>query len=408
MVASSLPGVSGTLAPTFEIEVNNEPIGAVRNLIRQVEYESADGLADVARISLTNPDGMVSDRKIFQPGNEFSLFGGYGNKSQLTHIGRVRIIKNVPNFPQDGMPTMVVTGYTRDSQMMDNAPKKPPKGSGKNKTVAEIMKGDKQKGKGGRVFRDMAYDEIVEARAGDYDFAWDIDIVPGGEKRVVQKVGVSDYDFVQGIANITGFSFWVDADEKGKWTLHFRDPAKLKEFGAQEKEHTFEYDFVDGSSLLSFVPELLVKDSKTNILVTIKDKEDGTIIRAEVEEDNTTPPEMDATGDQTAEVQGEYTSASSIKLQFNDYSFDVISNRRFTLEAEAIEWAQQWFRRMKQNFILSRGKIIGVEDLMARQIHNLKGIGKAYDGRYYFSRVKHIFSDSAGYTCDVGCRKEVQ
>jgi phage protein D len=380
------------LAPTFRIEVAGYgDLESTHRLITHVEYESADGLADVARLRISNPDRVISDSKILQPGNEFSLFGGYAGQT-LKHLGRVLIIRNVPNFPQDAEPTMAVVGYTKDCLMMDNEPKKSKD----------------------RVYPDQNWHDIVAKKAKEYDFTPDIDEVPGkavswvkgkGTKGPIQKAGMNDYEFVQGIANIKGFVFWVDGDKDGKWTLHFKDPEKMKE---QETKYLFKYDFYNNSSLLSFTPELLIKGAKTNIAVVVKDDTTGTVIKATIEEDNQDAPDMSAFWAAESKMDKEYPSSTSIRLAFDSYSFDVVTSKKFKAEADVVSWATQWFRRMRQNFILSKGKIVGTEDLMARQIHGIDGVGIGYSGDYYFHKVRHIFDNSAGYMCDIGCRKVVE
>jgi phage protein D len=376
-----------TLAPNYAIEINGEDIGEnISRFVRHVEYESADGIADMAMIRLVNPDALISEAKVFQPGNEMSIFMGYGSFATLNHVGRVVLVRQVPNFPQEAEPTLTVTGYTKDSAMMDNQPEK-----SKNRT-----------------YDDEKWSDVVGKKAKEYKMETDIDPTPDAPKKIIQKSGVSDYDFVKGMANITGFVFWVDGkagpNSDSNWTLHFKDPKKLQE---QDKTYTFKYDFGDEGSLLSFVPELLVKGAKTKLAVSVKDRLTGRTLRAEVVEENEGAPDLDATGDLTGGVQEEYTTASDIKIYFNNFSFDVVTNRRFQIEAEVTDWAQQWFRRMRENFIMSRGKTIGIETLMARQTHGIEGVGKSYSGQYYFSKVKQIQNESEGYVCDFACRKVV-
>lgn len=371
--------------PAFAIEVEGkETIVGVTQLIQRVEYESADGIADVARLTAVNPDFIVSNAKVFQPGNEMSIFMGYG--SDLQHVGRVIIAKNRPMYPQNAMPTIQIVGYTKDAKMMDNAPE-----------------GSKKKGgKGGRVFKDAKFSDAVEERAGDYDFETDIDDTPDTEHNFIQKAGLSDYEFVKGLSNIAGFVFWVDGDEDGIWTLHFKDPEQLVE---QEETFTFKYNLGDLSSLLSFQPELLIKGFQTKIAVKVKDIKTGRILEAEVEEENDDAPDVSAEAEPTAELEGDHTTASDIKLFINDFSFEVTANRRFKTEAEIIAWAQQWFRRQRENFVLARGRLIGVESLRSRQVHTIEGIESGLEGGYYFTKAKHIFSNSDGYVIDFGARK---
>jgi len=159
---------------------------------------------------------------------------------------------------------------------------------------------------------------------GAYGFELDADpYTVGGPKDLLQKVGVSDYEFVKGLANITGYIFWVDADEKGVWTLHFKDPEKMVE---QEKKYTFKYNFGDGGTLLSFKPEVLIKGAKTKIVAKTMDPFTGKVLAAEIEEtDAKKSPELEATGDQDGPVEKSYPSGSAVKLYLNDFAFEVVS-----------------------------------------------------------------------------------
>lgn len=383
--------MSGTFAPIRAIEVEGTDIGKeIDRFVQYVEYESADGLADVGRIRLVNPNSYVSDAKIFKPGNEVSFFAGY-SQSELKHIGRIKVVREIPNYPQDNEPTLTVVGYTKDSEMMDNEPG----GKVGDKTSTD------------RTWVASSFSDAVEMVADRYGLEVDIDPTEATNKNVIQKVGVSDYDFVRGLANITGYYFWVDGDENGVWTLHFKRSDSSQADLGQEKIYTFRYNWEDEGSLLSFTPELLIKGAKTKLAVTVKDRRSGKVLLAEFEEENDAAPDTAAAGDLTGQVQGEFTTASDIKLFINDYSFEVVSNRKFTTEAEITDWAQQWFRRMRENFIMSRGVTIGNETLAARQIHKIEGISQAYEGEYFFSKVKHVLDDGQGYKCMFGARKVV-
>jgi len=258
-----------------------------------------------------------------------------------------------------------------------------------------------------RTYAAIAFSDAVEMVADRYGFKLDIDPTETTDKNIIQKVGMTDYDFIRGLANITGYYFWVDGDRNGVWTLHFKHPATSKAELGQEKIYTFKYNWYDESSLLEFTPELLIQNSKTKIAVTVTDRMTGKNMFVEVEEENNKSPDLNATGDLVGKVEGQYTTASDIKLLIEDYSFEVISNRRFKIESEVVEWAQQWFKRMRDNFVLSRGKTIGCEFLSARQTHNIDGVGSAYNGEYFFSKVKHILNDEVGYVCDFGARRIV-
>jgi len=382
--------VTDTSAPVWNIEINGSDIGSeAGRFVSHVEYESVDGMADMAKVRLVNPDNLVSDSKLFQPGNEMTIYAGYA--TSVEPLGTVKIIRNVPNYPQDGEPTLNVDGYTMDSDMMENEP----------------PESKKKKGKGGRRFMDMTYSDIVAERIKDYGFKPDIDPTEEAARMCIQKAGMNDYKFVKGIANIVGYIMWVDkvpsAFGPAEWTFHFKHPAGL----TQDFENVYKYNYHNDTNLLSFRPELLIKGAKTKLVVKVKDRESGDVFDAEVEELNDAAPDMKSTAAIDEPVDGEYTTASDIVLAFGGFTFDVISNRRFSTKAEVTAWAQQWYRRMRDNFILSRGRVIGDNTLFARQTHSIEGIGTAYDGQYYFSKVKHIINSNDGYTCQFGARKVV-
>lgn len=410
----------GFNAPNFDLRVAgaNVPEG-IRNLVQRIEYESSDGMVDLIRIifrdpKIIKPKGLtvpgplggigaggggsgtelsLRDTKVFQPGNLVTVSMGYG--TELRHIGGAIIRKVLPNFPRDDIPSVEVVAYTKDSVMMDNAPEK----------------SKKKKGKGGRAFKKTTYADAVRERAGDYGFELDIDDTSDSPHSFIQKVGLTDYDFVRGLSNITGYFFWVDCDEGGKWTLHFKNPDTLAREVLQDKIYTFKYDQLDLGSLLEFQPELAIQGSSTKLEVKVKDPVTGKTLEAKFEEENEESPEVAITASTIRVLdevlEGEYSTASDVKLFINDFSFEARANRRFKTEAELIAWARQWFRRNRENFVLSSGTIIGVETVFARQIHKLDGLGMGLDGEYFFSNVNHTMDKDSGYTLDCNMRKLV-
>lgn len=380
---------SDSSAPNYALEVNGQPVAkGIKQLIKKVEYESTDGMADLMKITCINPEDQLSNAKVFQPGNEIFLWMGYG--SSLKPIGRAIVAKHRPDFPTDGMPMLQVVAYTKDHKMMDNAPEKSKADAGKH----------------GRIYKNEKYSEAVKtiAQSDFYKMEVDVDDTPESAKEFIQKVGLKDYDFVQGLSNLTGYVFWVDGDANGKWTLHFKDPTKLKE---GDKLYKFLYNIGDMTSLLSFQPEMLIRDLETKIKVQFFNIKKGKPDEFEIEEDNNQSPDVEAQGDMTGDIQKPYTTASDLKLYIGDFSFEMIGNRKFKDASDLQNWARQWFRRNREQFIIGSGRLIGVEDLMARQTHELEGLGQGYDGKYYFTKVRHVQSEDLGYVCEFSARKVV-
>jgi len=323
----------------------------------------------------------------------------------LVHVGRVKIYKNMPTFPQDGWPTFEAVGYTKDHDMMHRQP--------------EVSSRDRANGargsqRGGRRFTQLKYSEAVAERAEDYGFELDIDDTHDEPSNFIQRAGMSDYDFIKGLSNLTGFYFWVDGDEQGTWTLHFKDPETFD--SGQERIFTLEYNNGNFSTLFSFEPEFLITGAVTRIRARVRNARTGRIMEAEFTEDNLDAPDLafeEESGGlgfdsvDLPEIESAPATSTAVQLFIGDYSFEDLTSRRFGTEAELINWARQWFRRQRENFILSRGVCIGVEDIMCRQVHTISGVGTVYDGDYFFSRVKHkMDGEGQGYTLDFNCRKQ--
>jgi phage protein D len=406
-MAGEAEDIGGDNAPTFNISVNDNPVSdGVRALIQSVEYESNDGMADLLKIVLHDPidrrgNRQLSDSTLFQPGNEISVeYGYYG--AVLDAVGRGIVRKVRPIFPRLGVPILEVICYTKDCLMMDNSPE-PLK-------VRKVLKNKKvqlKNSKAGRRFIDSKYSDAVMLKAQDYGMTPDVDESPDKPHEFIHKAGMTDYDFVKGLSNLTGFYFWVDydfADEE--WTLHFKNPETYVE--PQEKKFNFKWGAGEFSTLLEFEPELAINSSITKLRAEIKDPVSGNLLEVDIEETTSdiSDPIDRSEGTGEERITSAPGAASQIKVFLNEFSFEIRTNRHFKTQEELAAWTQQWFRRQRENFVMSKGKTIGVETLRARQIHTLSGLGVNYNGDYQFNLVRHVFKLN-GYECEIACRKVI-
>lgn len=372
------------LAPGFKVAIAGSELGVrLTELVGELEYESVDGIVDEARMTIANPDLALTDSPIWQPGNELDIWFGYG--AELGYIGRTIIVRPELRFPSDGMPTIQIKGFTKDWLMMRNTPAKEEAST--------------------RDFESVLIHEAIERVSSRpaYSFdSLDIDQTPGRYSSP-QKADMSDYEYVKGLANVVGYLFWVDYTLDKKWTLHFKDPGTLS---VQDVEYTFRYNQGDKSTLLEFEQQLMMDDAVTKIQVQSRDPESGKLFIAEFS-DVEEAPDAKYAGDPTEKVADAHTTAGAlVKFFFGDYAIDVVADKKFKTEAELRWWADQYFRKRRENFIIGRGTCIGVENLFAHQTHRLEGLAKSLDGRYYFARVRHSFSADQGYLCDFTVRKE--
>ncbi len=373
------------LTPSFTVRIGKRILSDdISQFIQRLEYDSADGMADAAKLEILNKDFELGDLRIWQPGNEIAIGFGYGTNVQ--HVGRVIIRRIRYNYPQDDMPTFTVEGYTKEALMMDDSPEK-----GVDRVLAITNLSD-----------------VVRQVAGrdKYGFALDIDETDDFTTEHAQIAGVTDYQMVKACANLSGFFFWVDADKDGKWFLHFKSPSRVFD-SVQQPRLIFNYNRGDDSTLLSFQPELLIQGARTKLKVIFKDPKTGKVVEEEVQEPSPLVPlDVLAIPTQTAKVEESHISAADIKVVAGEFSFEIDSKKRFKTAAEARIWAAQWFRRHREGFITAKGITIGTQALRARQIHEIRGISRTLDGDWYFSRVRHIFSDTDGYLCEFDARKQ--
>lgn len=372
------------MAPGFEVAIAGSRLGTkLSELVESIEYESVDGIADEARLTIMNPDYALSNSPLWQPGNELEIWFGYGH--ELGHVGRVIIVKPKPTFPESGTPTIQIKGYTKDQLMMRNAPALD-KADTRNFEVDLISD---------------AVERVASREAYHFDNL-DIDQSPSNRFSSPQKSDMTDYNYIRGLANLLGWLFWVDYDEDTKWTLHFKNP---ETFHAQDVVYTFEHNRGNNSTLLSFDPELSLEGAVTKLQVQSRNPDTDESFIEEFTED-LDAPDSKYKGDPKKTIDEEHTTAGAVvKMFFGDYAIEIVSDKKFQSAAEMKLWAQQWFRRRREGFVTGRGTVIGVDTLRARQTHKLVLPSTALCGDYYFARVAHKFDSTSGYIVDFNARK---
>lgn len=391
------------LAPSFAIEVNGIDVGdAIGELVTSVEYDSTDGGADMMKLQVNNPDLVLTNKKVFQTGNTIKLWAGYG--PLLSFIGGCRIEKLRPVFPGSGMPTMEIVAYTADRMMMKNSPL--PKREFAKFAAKRPKKGGKIDGRTwpmGSLHSDAVFDKALA-----YGFIPDIDISPAGiigPQGVIQKADMSDFDFVNGLANYLGWLFWVDAVEEGDlWTLHFKDPDRAS--GIQLRSYDFKYDSGDQTSLLSWEGEQLLGDEPTNVYVQVLNPQSGKLEKYDISADSFAPPPQYA-GIPADQILQPTETAQEVEIAFGGVAIKVIADRAFSTPAEAKQWLDAWFRQNSDRFYSGRGSVTGpgAETLTARQVHSISGLPEPWPGDYYMTNVNHKWSAGAGYIVDWSGRK---
>lgn len=394
------------VAPQFKIQVEGQELSQdITQFINSVEYESSDVAIDKIKLVMANPDFVLTERKLFLPGNEIALWFGY---DELKFIGRGIVIKPRPRFPNNDMATLEVTAYTKDYSMTQKKPtgparkSKPGRKTEEERRLIRLRKIKKSWGKAkiSDVIKDIISRPNYDFKIVDNEGNSTIDTSPQSDINIYQMKDVTDFDMCIGLANMLGWYFWVDGTEDGKWLAHFKNQGTVEK--AQTKKYKFVYNDGNLSSLLSFTPEMLFSDHYTTITARITLKNGKVVEKTFVTGESDWSPLAE---NERQRVDGKLGTPESIKLFVKDYSFDIL-NVDSVKTVSDLEWlVNAWIALHKNTFIVGKGTAIGVEDIFARQRHTLENLGTVYNGDYYFSRVRHKMDADNGYELDFHARK---
>lgn len=380
---------NGVLAPTYRIEVNGIEFGEniYRNIL-EIVYESSEDAIDKLEMTFQNPEFRLSELRMFLPGNELSLWVGYNGQVQF--LGRGIIYHHKVFFPNDGVSTLEVKAYPKSFQMTEKRPLIKKKGERNAKRKRPF------------VFPKSSLDKVFEHIADDWEFEKDID--PCRIKNPVnQPRTMSDYDFCTRLSNLAGFYFWVNADEKGRWTLYFKDPKSL--VNEQEDIYMFRYNAGNKTTLFEFEPEMVLTKQYTKIRAEYT-KPDGSTLKAYFEEDKYSNKWDLKAEELDEEILSSVASGTQVKVYLDDMSFMVPFANSVKTDVDLQAYVDRWVKRNREEFIMGNGKLIGVPNLRARQSHQIEGLGKIYDGNWHFMTVRHRITESDGYTCEFDARRE--
>lgn len=441
------------LVPVFRLEINGAPLNYdINRLVTAVEYETAVDMADMIKLTIDNP-GLIDDQfpdwtghKAFQPGNEVSLYMGYGRADKPDNfIGHAVWTKHLPNFPQEGMPQLTVTGYDLSHKMMDN--EGPVVSGAKNTKLATKRPVDIADDQG-QVFKSILHSEIVARIADLYSMDKDIDATTKRDHVVIKK-GRKHFELVKGLANLNNRDFWVDWSYKTRnWTLHW----KIKNRGQAAKyilrygadiDRNNQFGANTSGTLLSIEPEYGIRETVSTATILIFDGKNQRWVSAIEIEDAAGPdpifragggvsqrsavsrrpkppkPGVASTAKKTEArsttlkrnaknvITEALDNATSFRIAAGGVSIDVLPpGVRFDNAEDAARYLLRWFQNKQDNFITVKGRTIGIETLRARQVHTLRGMGERLDGDYFFTRVNH---SQAGeyYMCEFNANKVI-
>jgi phage protein D len=372
----------------------------VLQFIDTIEVERSDSIVDQCKLTLTDPNSIISSSKVFAPGNEIDIFMGW---KRVGYMGRFVLMPAKVSFPLDGNQTFDFTGYSRDYFLGESRPE----------TGNAIPQRKGQKRDYPTMWEDAAIEEILESIANRWGLVLDVDPVKIQPGNVIQGSKTTDLEFLHILGNLTGMVFWIDYDPvlEKSWILHFKNSDRI--FQEQIPLRKYQYNAGNQSTLLNFEPDVLFQSHWTQLRVqaAIRHPLLGVIgnedVLVAIDSKTAEGWELSYEDELLEQIPDdvEDPSAEAIKILIGDYSFRVIPYQEIKSRADLEVWALAWFARNRNEFIIGNGTVIGDNELDCRQVHVLRGLGPMYDGRYYFSRVRHVMQKDRTYQCEFTARK---
>lgn len=403
------------LAPRCEIVVNGTELGEfVMQFVTEVTVEKELGMIDSITIQLANPivDSVganrtsklaFTDSMALMPGNVVEVFMGYGATASDGPIAAGIIRKYMPDFPQTGMPMITLKCLSGGCEMMDGSP--------------DVNANQARPFDEGISLGDMAVSICTP-----YGFNTDemASVETEATIEVCKKAGMSDYNFIQGLANMLGFEFKItwDFDAKG-WKVYFdvavADDSDKKEFVWGPDKYSRD----DAGLLLSFQPEFGIQNAPTDIELYYFDRDTNTWEKIIYPPEEPSPqrgnsqPEFAWEGDETSAAT-ELASATEpatgrgLRIKAGGIAVEVIPTQNFGSAEDAVTWAEAWFNARMDQLIKGNGTIVGYPGLEPGQVHTLSGLGDGLSGDWYITAVTQNFSQGSGYTTDFSARKIIR
>ncbi len=334
---------SSFYAPRFDIRVSGITIAAdISDQVTSVVYDSSLDTAEMFKVVFRNPDNQFTDSPLFNPGKSVELYMGYGQELQPMILGEITSVE--PSFPENGSPTITISGYDKSYRLRHSDPVP-------------------------RDFKYMTDSMIVAQIALENGLIPIVDPSPWYHNHISQTG--SDFAFMRERAVDNLFDVYVNWDK-----LYFQFPR-------QDQAYVLEW----GKSLSSFQPRL-----STAAMAGLQ------VIRGYNEELAQAVIGI-ATGallnlDDIVEKLGPATLEMLASLGRR-----LVHKQKITSPIDALTFAKSLLQDILQGLYEGAGSCIGIPDLRAGKFVQIAGVGKRFSGSYRLRKVTHSISDN-GYTTD--------
>jgi phage protein D len=359
-------------APAFRVEIDGEQLapatnGDVLSLSVKMDIEQMTSfemtVANIATFRSASQTFKYSDGDQFDIGRQVHIKMGYADGLLSMITGQITSVS--PKFPQQGPPTLTVSGQDGLFKLKDRKPEDGEQIQYLGMHDWEIAENIAQRNNL----------RVVVTREGPM------------HQEVIQRM-TDDATFLKERAARIDFDCHVLTDpESGEATLHFVKPTDGRA-GAIE---SFAYRW--GQDLLHFTPTINMSDQVGSVTVHGWDPDTKAPIVATAGPDDL-PRQPDA---------GESGPEAAARTQSGKQ--DVVVDAPVANHQEAFELARSLLLQRAYRFITAAGQVIGKPELRPGHNLELSGLGR-FDGSYYVTKVEHQI-DANGYLTSFEARKIV-
>jgi phage protein D len=328
-------------APVFDVRVSGLTMAAdVASQVISLQYDNNLDLADMFTVVLNNDQNHFTDSALFDLGKTVEIHIGYGSELTPMMLGEITSIE--PSFPENGPPTLRIAGYDRSHRLRNS-----------------------------QADRQWQYvpDSVIAAQiAAESLLIPIVDPSPIFHRKKITQSG-ADMAFLKDRAKANFFEVYVHWDK-----LYFQFPRP------QTQAVVLEW----GKNLSSYSPRL--STSGLAGLQTIRGYNEElaqTIVAFAMA--------MDLDIDNLVEKLG--SSAMELLLSLGR---NVVRNEPIESPIDAAVLAKSILQDILEGLYEGSGTCVGIPQLRAGEMVEIRGVGKRFSGFYKLRKVTHTIDDN-GY-----------
>jgi phage protein D/phage baseplate assembly protein gpV len=338
-------------APRFDVSISGITMAAdITQRVLSVTYEGSLDTADMFKIVVSNPNNQFTDSALFSPGQDVELYMGYGNDLTPMMLGEITTIE--PHFPENGPPTIAVSGYDKSYRMRHN------------QSIP-------------RQFKYMTDSLIVAEIAAENLLIPIVDPSPWFHTNLTQTG--TDFAFIKDLASNNLFDAYVYWDK-----LYFQFPI-------QTQAYVLEW----GQSLRSFSPRLstaamsglqIIRGYNEELATAIIGVATGALLNLN--------DIINRLGPSTIEM------LASLGRRW-------IHSQKISSPIDALALGKALLQQLLDGLYEGTGSSIGIPALRAGSYIQVAGVGNLFSGAYRLRKVRHTI-DESGYVTEFDITQQAE